>query len=51
MDPDFVDELILREQAQADHELLSIKTDDKEIKKQQGDRRAQLARWRREVGG
>lgn len=48
MDPAFVDELMLAQTAQQDHELLSADSkDNPELKKAQVKRRAELMRWRR----
>lgn len=48
MDPAFVNELMLAETAQQDHELFSADSkDNPELKKAQAKLRAELMKWRR----
>ena len=51
MDPEFIDELMIRRMAEADHKLFSrkpAKDGDEELKKTQAKRRAAIAKWRDE---
>lgn len=50
LDPDFVEELMTQKQARTDHELLSQKSKDAEVKRAQAKRRTELMKWRREHG-